>query len=430
MITWYADAIPTHKYKSDVWNRFLEQHIDSEDSQHFTTHPQIDSCIFNYTQDQHQIKTFDQYTAGEQNVVVIGLHGGWTPKKLKYIKRWFESDPNRLRAWRDDACQIIIDYSEEGFTTEVFGDLWSWIEENEIVERVLYISSSCNVEELYREWCQQEYVHPNMSAVWYGFFATWLLRDRDMCRNENKLPVAQWTGGQRFMCLNRRPHPHRILLLAMLERFKLIEHGAVSMPREFAEVEIVWEKEAWDIPYQWQCLKDRFLGHIDALEPNFQSMYAKLPLVADTDNFAFNYALYINEDYYKDFPINVISETLYFSAATFASEKVWKPMLLGQIFIVMAAPLYLASLRKLGFKTFHPYIDEEYDLMMDPVERAVGIAKTIRKITQMSDSEFEQLLANCQPTIEHNRQLLHNRERMERLVSQQVVEKIESFWKK
>ena len=427
MITWYADKIPTHEYDGPIWNRFLEQHIESEDYQHFTTHPQIDSCVFKFAKQTHQIKTFDEYSPGK-NIVIIGLHGGWTPKKLKYIKNWFTSDPNRLKAWQDESCQIIIDYSEEGFTTEVFEDIWSWIENNNLVDRILYISSSCNVSELYKEWCQESCVHPNMNTVWYGFFATWILRDRIMCLNEEPLPIAQYAGGKRYMCLNRRPHPHRILLLTLLERYKLIEHGAVSMPRNFNEVEIVWEDEAWDIPYQWTCLKDRFLGHIDALENNFQSMYAKLPIVADTDNFAFNYALNINGDFYKDYPINVISETLFFSAATFASEKVWKPMLLGQIFIVMAAPLFLRSLRQLGFKTFHPYVDEEYDLMMNPVERAIGVAKTIRKITQLSEDEFLQLLENCKPAIEHNRALLHDQEKMEHLVSKQAIHKIESYW--
>lgn len=428
MITWYADKIPTHEYDGPVWNRFLEQHIDSEDYQHFTTHPQIDSCVFKFAKQTHQIKTFDNYAAGEQNVVVIGLHGGWTPKKLKYIKQWFTSDPNRLKAWDDEQCKIIIDYSEEGFTTEVFVDIWGWIEQNNLVDRVLYVSSSCNVNELYQEWCQQEHILRNMETVWYGFFATWLLRDRIMCLNFNQLPQASYTGNKRYMCLNRRPHPHRILLLTLLERFKLIEHGAVSMPKHFVELDIQWEKEAWDIPYQWQCLKDRFLGHIDALENNFQSMYNKLPIIADTDDFAFNYALNINEDYYKEFPINVISETLFFSAATFASEKIWKPILLGQIFIVMAAPLYLRSLRKLGFKTFAPYVDEEYDLMMDPVERALGVARTIKKIIALSEEEFLQLLEDCKPAIEHNRRLLQDQDQMEKLVSNALIRTIEKLW--
>jgi len=429
MITWYADVITADFEDPNLWNRFLEQHIESGDTQNFTTHPQLDSSIFKFCKQPYQFKSFTEYAPGK-NIVIIGLHGGWTPVKLKYIKEWFKSDPNRLRAWRDANCQIVIDYSEEGFTTEVFDDFWHWIEENNLVERVLYISSSCNVEDLYNEWCQQNRLHSNMETVWYGFFATWLLRDRIMCRVENDLPSVTYTNGPRYMCLNRRPHPHRILLLTLLERYKLILLGAVSMPRDFNEIEIVWEKEAWDIVYQWEMLKDRFNGYIDRLESNFQQMYSRLPLVADTDNFAFNYALDINGDYYKNYPVNVISETLFFSAATFASEKVWKPMMMGQIFIVMAAPLYLESLRSLGFKTFSPYIDEEYDLMMDPVERAFGVVNSIKKVIELDAVAFKELLDKCTPILEFNRALLHDKDKMEQLISHRVIRKIETFWAK
>jgi hypothetical protein len=105
--------------------------------------------------------------------------------KLKYIKEWFIGDSTRQAARRDPNCQIVIDYSEEGFTTELFGDFWYWIEGNNLSDYVLYISSSCDVEDLYNEWCQQNRLHSNIEAVWHGFFATWLLRDRIMCQNNN-----------------------------------------------------------------------------------------------------------------------------------------------------------------------------------------------------------------------------------------------------
>ena len=428
MITWYGDIIAPDFNDHNLWNRYLEQKIDSGSTQHFTIHPQIDSAIFKYCSDTHEFKTFDQYTSG-RNVVIIGLHGGWSPLKLQYIKEWFKSDPNRLQAWSDENCQIILDYSEEGFTTELFGDVWQWVEDNQLQDRVLYVSSTCNVATLYSEWCWQECTYENMRTVWYGFFTNWLIRDRQMCQIEDTIPQATYTAGNpRWMCLNRRPHPHRIYLLTMLERYNLLETGAVSMPKYFGEKEIDWDDKIWDIPYQWQCLKDRFNGHIDALDNNFNSMYSKLPLIADTENFAFNYALNLNGEYSQNFPVNVISETLFFSAATFASEKVWKPMLMGQIFLVMAAPFYLQSLRELGFKTFAPYVNEEYDLCMNPMERATALVRSLRDITKLSEEDFGILLANCAPILEYNKQLLTNRNSMDHLVSDQVVRAIESHW--
>ena len=427
MITWYADIVTADFEDPNLCNRFLEQHIQSGPNQHFTTHPQLDSTIFKLCKKPYEFKPFSEYTIGN-NLVVIGLHGGWTVDKLTFIKSWFQNDPNRLMAWNDPSCRIVLDYSEEGFTTELFEDLWYWIAENELSNRVLYISSACNVKDLYNEWCQQECLYRNMDVAWYGFWVTWLLGRRRRCGMSSELPMATYTGQHRYMCLNRRPHPHRILLLTLLDRYNLIKNGAVSMPRNFDEVEINWDTDLWDIPHQWEKLKDRFNGHIDALEDNFQNMYKQLPLIADTENFAFNYALNINDNYYKDFPINVISETLFFSAATFASEKIWKPILMGQIFIPMAAPLYLQSLRELGFKTFSPYVDEEYDLMMDPIERAFGIVKSLKKIMLLDEVEFVKLLNDCNPILQHNQHLLQDKTKMENLISKRVVAKIESEW--
>jgi hypothetical protein len=428
MITWYGDILAPDFNDPNLWNRYLEQQIDSGPTQHFTIHPQIDSAIFKYFGDTHKFKTFADYTTG-CNIVIIGLHGGWTPLKLKFIKEWFISDPNRLAAWHDPECRIILDYSEEGFTTELFGHVCNWIEDNQLLDRVLYVSSSCNVAALYKEWCQQEHIYENMQTVWYGFFTNWILRDREMCQNDSVIPQATYTAGNpRWMCLNRRPHPHRIYLLTMLERYRLLETGSVSMPKHFGEKEIDWDDKIWNIQLQWECLKDRFNGHIDALDTDFKSMYNKLPLIADTEDFAFNYALNLNGEYSQNFPINVISETLFFSAATFASEKIWKPMLMGQIFLVMAAPLYLQSLRDLGFKTFSPFINEEYDLCMNPMERATALVRSLQDLIRLSEKEFATLLANCAPILQYNQQLLTNRSSMEHLVSVQVVRSIESLW--
>jgi hypothetical protein len=430
MITLYGDWIETDLTDEHLWNRYLNQHIDAPDApnQQFTGHPQLDSSIFKYFKSKIKLDTFDNYSAGNQNVVIIGLHGGWYERKLELIKEWFHSQPGRKQAWDDPSCQIVLDYSEEGFTTEVFTDIWVWIEENHLVDRVLYICSSTNVSDLYAEWCMLHKIVPNMRTVWYGFFIDWVIRDRHIYKT-HEMPVATWKpGSKRYMCLNRRPWQHRLLLTALLERSSLIESGAVSLPKDFYEPEVSWQPDDFDILYQWDKLKDRFNGLLDGLDPSFQRLYNKLPLVADTDNFGINYALDLNEEYYAQFPVNVVSETLFFTAATFLSEKIWKPMLLGQIFVVMSGPLYLEGLRKLGFKTFSPWVDEEYDLMFNPIERALAVTKTIKKIVEMSDEEFSNLLKQCQPALEHNRKILMTYESINKIKNLKTAKAIESYW--
>lgn len=430
MITFYGDWVADNLSADNIWNHYLFQNINSSDAenQQFTGHPQLDSAIFKYFKSPIELETFDNYRAGVKNVVAVGLHGGWHKNKLKFIKEWFYAHPGRLKAWKDPNCQIILDYCEEGFTTEVFPDLWAWIEDNNLVDRILYVSSSHNVKELYNEWCMLHSIGINMQATWYGFFTNWVTRDRKINQSSD-LPMATWEPGtKRYMSLNRRPWPHRILLTTLLERSKIIDAGAVSMPKNFSEPEVHWNPEDFDIQHQWMLLKNRFNGLIDGLDPSFDRLYQRLPLIADTDNFGINYALNLNEEFYTKFPINIVSETLFFSAATFFSEKIWKPMLLGQLFLVMASPFYLQGLRELGFRTFSPWINEEYDLILDPIERSLELVKTLKGLIQLSDLEFQQLLENCKPILEHNKRILTDPDKINRLISSRVSNAIEQYW--
>ena len=61
--------------------------------------------------------------------------------------------------------------------------------------------------------------------------------------------------------------------------------------------------------------------------------------------------------------INLTSETFYDEPGLFLSEKTWKPILAGQMFIIIGQKYTLKRLRDLGFETFGHILDESYDNM-------------------------------------------------------------------
>lgn len=429
-ITWYGDYIAPDFTDENLWNRYLKQYIPEIDSKNFTQDPLLDFIIFNYFKSKNEFKTFTHYKHSERNIVIIGLHGGWNQEKLALINNWFFSDSNRLAAFSDPMARIIIDYSEEGFTTEVFEDLHTWVVQHGLTDRVLYVSSTCNVQSLYHAWCYKRKLPVLFQCAWYGFFANWInFNQRYRDKPELGIPMAKWTPGtKRYMSLNRRPYPHRIYITTLLEHFKLVEHGAVSMPKHFTEKDINWGKEDFDLPYQWEQLKDRCNGSIDSLDASFNSLYNKLPLIADTDRFDINYALDLNNTLYDEYPINLVTETLFFTDSIFPTEKIFKPMLHGQIFLLCGAPGFLKQLRSFGFQTFGAFIDESYDSIDDPIERGIAIMRTLKSIVTMSEEDFGMLLYRCKGIIEHNRRLLTDKEFMDRLISEQVVRAIEKLW--
>lgn len=66
----------------------------------------------------------------------------------------------------------------------------------------------------------------------------------------------------------------------------------------------------------------------------------------------------------------------------FMTEKTVKPLLVGQPFVIMAAPGWLAKLRELGFKTFDALWDESYDQEADEQKRLDMIANLCADLGQ------------------------------------------------
>lgn len=88
------------------------------------------------------------------------------------------------------------------------------------------------------------------------------------------------------------------------------------------------------------------------------------------------------------------------------TEKVWKPVLSKKTFLVYGQVGILSLFRKEGFKTFSPWINEEYDLIEDTDERGAAILKEMSRLNKLSKKELEQVIEKCLPILKHNYQEL------------------------
>ena len=103
-----------------------------------------------------------------------------------------------------------------------------------------------------------------------------------------------------------------------------------------------------------------------------------------------------------------LNESAYTVRSFEMGEKTWKAIIASKPFLVYSDPGYLYSLRKLGFKTFDPWIDESYDNETDPKSRAEMIIDQIEKINSLSIEEYTNLLLNCKSITEHNFSIYFN----------------------
>jgi hypothetical protein len=99
------------------------------------------------------------------------------------------------------------------------------------------------------------------------------------------------------------------------------------------------------------------------------------------------------KDWYSDTYINLVTET-FFGKNVFLSEKIFKPLSNLQAFIVLGDYGTIAELKRLGFKTFEPFIDESYDLEIDSKIRIKKIEKEIEKLKNKSIEEIHEWYYN------------------------------------
>jgi len=95
--------------------------------------------------------------------------------------------------------------------------------------------------------------------------------------------------------------------------------------------------------------------------------------------------------------ISVVLETV-FDQRIHLTEKILRAIACGHPFILAAGPGSLKLLRHYGFKTFAPWINENYDQEIDPAKRLEMIVKEMQKISANSES----IITQCREIAQYN----------------------------
>lgn len=111
----------------------------------------------------------------------------------------------------------------------------------------------------------------------------------------------------------------------------------------------------------------------------------------------------INLDFYKS-RFSLVQETEMCSDSNRYTEKTYKCLTIGHPFIIAGNYQVLRLLRKDGFKTFSPYINEDYDDIEDKNDRVNALITETKRLCSMSESEWSDLLINIEPILKHNYQ--------------------------
>lgn len=341
-----------------------------------------------------------------------GWFGKYTDENPNPIKSLLAGvDERTLQSCRDDKSVICLWQPNEGFPSEwiginVFEEIYKELKRTKISPKnFIYVSSNWKTEIEYKRWKEQlteEFKDSNdiylctfNNERYIDFRGKWKLT-----RYNDEL-----VRKKHFLCFNRELRPHRKLLLTMLTKENLLDYGLVSSKK--------FDKETFfRVPKELHIGK----GIYKRLEKYADKLVEITPLVVDVDEWETNHFDTSPFWVYDETYFSVVTATWFVEDTLFVDEKVWKPMANEHPFIVVGNYKILEELRRQGFKTFHPYIDESYDLQRHPYKRMKMIIKEIKRLSNFTMEEMNEWYKQLKSIIEHNHKKLYELDSLNELI--------------
>jgi len=221
--------------------------------------------------------------------------------------------------------------------------------------------------------------------------------------NYNKLIVKPYNYD--FITFNRiitNDRSYRIYFVSKLKELGLLDQGLVS----FGVTDNLfddWRDEIADfnskLSEHAKCHAEKYLINIDKLVIDHHEIHgsasASIPRTIERVD-------YNNDTLNVDAFWHIVTETVFYYDKLHLTEKIFKPIVSKQPFMLLAAPGNLAYLKSYGFKTFDSVIDETYDLIQDNDLRIEAVVKQLHWYCNLTPSEKTDIIRQLEPIIEHN----------------------------
>ena len=260
------------------------------------------------------------------------------------------------------------------------------IKVNNMRDKIFYISMSISASQDYCGYRMKSGQSPIRNSYFYTFhkdsqFSDGRIenyRDYDPRTNKNRPKKYSYLVNQVY------GREQRLWLMSCLANYECMDDGFVSMSRikDWQLVDILTDMT----PYQLE---------------GFSKFKHKLPLIADRD--AEWYAFEEGQELYKNsyFDVNILTQYRFVSAAAMC-EKTMKSLFYKKTFITGGAPYFMKHLRDYGFETFGKWIDESYDNINNDQSRIRTIAREVKRLSVISNKEWDMMLDEMYPVLEHN----------------------------
>lgn len=281
-------------------------------------------------------------------------------------------------------------------------------------EQIYCFTSAINTEELHDYFCNLHNL-PKKNINIYGA-TTWELQLKRTSIN-NKIfrelkPYEVKIKDKKYICWNRVLRWHRYLIVGLLSKFNLLDDGYVSFFPNGSHHKTLLDSHI-DNSFLSGCkLAFKNDSMFDLIEKEMTTISHQFPIKVNIEmNENKNFVDLSDLEYFNNSYFSLVTETFYFpkkqwatvdETPIFFTEKIFKPISINHPFIIVSRPYSLRWLKHIGYKTFHPYINESYDNIESDSERLWAIINEVNRLCKMTDSEWIEWQHNIKSIVEYN----------------------------
>jgi hypothetical protein len=245
--------------------------------------------------------------------------------------------------------------------------------------QIILVMNGINAQEIYESWFPENERRFLVRVIpFLAHDISWYYANNKKCRltESDFINSKETIRKHHFTFPNRRARPYRIYLLSKMFKNSLLEKG------------------------NWSLLSNENSHLFDT------EFFIKLPHnLEEEPGIKFN-DVSGNQDTSSEWNLTsyfyIASETFMHGEYRAFTEKIFKPLVNFQPFVFAAFTGALQELRNMGFKTFHPFIDETYDTVNDSNIRLDMIYREIEKLCSMTKKEIHNWYWNMEDILLHN----------------------------
>lgn len=310
--------------------------------------------------------------------------------------------------------KIIFDSSSEGFIIDFIKTMNIIVKElvnnyNIPVENFYYLSGALPTQSNLDNYCKIRTAN-NFLPIKVILVNTTEFMTAAGCSEISKSVVDNIKiKSKKFISLNGAPRIHRVYFTMLLIEKNILEKGYYSLGLNLSQEPVVDESHLNPyihkdfLPPIYENVKELLLAH-----------YKKFPKELTKPHGPFSKQFNVGDiALFDDAYFSVVQETNFvdredgkvgfnYKDTVLITEKTFRPMAFLSPFIVLNRPGSTQALREYGYKTFHPYIDESYDLIQDDTERLLAVLAEVERLCNLSDDEWLSIQNEIMPRLKYN----------------------------